>query len=257
MPRISGTVPGLDPDTTYDFQVRVVDALGNVGDWSNTAQGTTLPQSGGFLYFQGIMFSESIYTVHNFTEFRFIVTITGVGTYTLDRDLTPQIISYNGRDIIYDDAGPTGVSSISDPNDPNAISVGEWIGIDLAELRLAYPSLTTITVEVKAVGTRLTSQSTVNPPIGAWGHVCSGDPVFWDQVSPEPPGYVYMPFQLSPEGQPGHDPSVSILESDKLNTSSYAEYTYTGALDWASMAPSLQTIATFEYDDANGTMTVS
>jgi hypothetical protein len=43
MPRISGTASGLDPDTTYDFQVRVVNAFGVPGDWSNTAQGTTLP----------------------------------------------------------------------------------------------------------------------------------------------------------------------------------------------------------------------
>lgn len=42
MPRISGTVPGLDPETTYDFQVRVVNAFGVPGDWSNVAQGTTL-----------------------------------------------------------------------------------------------------------------------------------------------------------------------------------------------------------------------
>jgi hypothetical protein len=49
MARISGTVSGLDPDTTYDFQIRVVDANGNVGDWSNTAQGTTLPEASRFI----------------------------------------------------------------------------------------------------------------------------------------------------------------------------------------------------------------
>jgi hypothetical protein len=46
MPRISGTASGLDPDTTYDFQVRVVNAFGVPGDWSNVAQGTTLPAAG-------------------------------------------------------------------------------------------------------------------------------------------------------------------------------------------------------------------
>lgn len=49
MPRISGTVSGLDPETTYEFQVRVVDAFGNVGDWSNVATGTTLAGAGTIL----------------------------------------------------------------------------------------------------------------------------------------------------------------------------------------------------------------
>jgi hypothetical protein len=49
MPRISGTASGLDPDTTYDFQVRVVNAFGVPGDWSNVAQGTTLPEENKFM----------------------------------------------------------------------------------------------------------------------------------------------------------------------------------------------------------------
>jgi hypothetical protein len=79
MPRISGTVSGLDPDTTYNFQVRVVDANGNPGDWSNVAQGTTLPASGDFLLIEATHGAD-VYS----QDLDLVGYITGTGNGSVD-----------------------------------------------------------------------------------------------------------------------------------------------------------------------------
>jgi hypothetical protein len=252
MPRISGTVSGLDPDTTYDFQVRVVDALGNVGDWSNVAQGTTLPQSGGFLYFNSPHFyTAPDNTIHS-VETRYIVTIAGATTFTIDRNLAGYSYTYNGQTVILDDAEDSGwVVPGSDPNDPGQIAGGEWILIDLVTLRSAYPSLSTISVEVQMVARDPDiGTSTTTPSMGAWGHLYNGDYVHWNRIDDEPANYI--PFQLYPL-----ESGITQVDSAKLSISAgdIPVYSYSGSLTWSSLP--WETMATFSYDDSNGELTVS
>lgn len=261
MPRISGTVTGLDPDTTYEFQVRVVNADGTPGDWSNVATGTTLPASGNLLYFNGMMYSETIFTENNYVEFQFVATIDGLATYTFDRSVSPQEVMYSGRRIARDDHDNTGVGSLSNPSDPGQIATGEWIVIDLEQLRLAYPAFSTLSVEVKAIGTYHTGMALPNPDVGARGHIASGAAIYYEDVAPPDPP-TWFPYQLLPEGDPFHDPGMEVVQSEVVNTAGSSVATFDmgelggGGFSWPAMVASMTTLATYSYDDSTRTLTV-
>lgn len=249
MARISGTVPGLTPNTEYEFQVRVVDAYGNPGDWSNVARGTTLGESASFLYINQAVFdtnSIEAYIVDSYA----VVTIAGADTFTVRRG-SPAEHSYNGRVIIKENPEANGYATAASPDSPSAIASGQWSVIDLIELRAAYPALTTITIEYyfgqqNAAGGDLRSIEQV----GAWAHLCSGAYTVWDLVSDEPT--YYMPWQLVTSGSPPlNDPSVSIIESSKTNIAGSS----VPVAEWPADYP-YTLMATVQYDDGTGAFTV-
>lgn len=98
MPRISGTVPGLEPETEYEFQVRVVDRFGNAGDWSNVARGTTLAAAGTIL---SIIYDNGEKIGSPKTATRILSATKMVGetetAFTLPEDQVGQRLYYPGN----------------------------------------------------------------------------------------------------------------------------------------------------------------
>lgn len=197
MPRITGTVSGLDPETTYDFQVRVVDALGNPGDWSNVAQGTTLGSSpiGMVVRLYG---PEVVGTIRS-------------GIYFV----TPDIGEYGfGTDQDFD-LPPDGFTTGDFPNDYYGNHIlaqsgggihGDLFWVNVAKILELNPGLTQIVFDIQSE--TATTSTTVD--WGVWLH--GGGSLTISEFG----DHMWLNYSYGPESAVYSNPDLMLYRSDGL-----------------------------------------
>jgi hypothetical protein len=201
-----------------------------------------------FLYLnQGVFTLGDASGLHSYSSY-VVAKVFGAADFTIRNGELPVTHTYNGRTIIKEQI-TSGYSVGTNPAAADANISGNWSVIDLVELRLAYPELTTIDLDYY-FGAQSSPGTVPADYVGPWAHLVTGEYTYWDFIGAEPA--YYLPWEMARSGlAPLNNPDLTIDTSSKTTVAGSSVPVVA-----TPTPPTFLKLRTLRYNDELGTITL-